>query len=69
MPDYKEMYLEMVRETEKAINILIDVQRRCEEMYVSAPEAEIVMLPSERDSADCQKSPPQEFAPAGANKI
>ena len=38
MVDYKEMYLEMVRETERAINILIGVQRRCEEMYLSSGE-------------------------------
>ncbi len=38
MPDYKEMYLEMVRGTEKAINILIDVQQKCEEMYISSPD-------------------------------
>lgn len=36
--DYKEMYLEMVRETEKAINILIDVQRKCGEMYIEKSE-------------------------------
>ena len=27
MPDYKEMYLTMVRETEKAITILEEVER------------------------------------------
>ncbi len=36
--------LEMMRETEKAINIRIAVQRRCEEIYVSAPETEITVL-------------------------
>ena len=51
MVDYKEMYLEMVRETECAINILIQVQRRCEEMCISAPEPEIKLLPSEDASA------------------
>ncbi len=44
MVDYKEMYLEMVRETERAINILIQVQRRCEEMYISSSEPEITLL-------------------------
>lgn len=39
MPDYKEMYLTMVRETEKAIRILIDVQKRCEEMAISSEDA------------------------------
>lgn len=35
MPDYKEMYLKMVRASERAINILIEAQRECEEMYLS----------------------------------
>ena len=38
MPDYKEMYFHMVRETEKAIRILIKAQRDCEEMYLGGPE-------------------------------
>lgn len=33
--DYKEMYLELFRATEKAINILIDAQQKCEEKYIS----------------------------------
>lgn len=45
MPDYKKMYLEMMCETEKAINILITAQHRCEEIYISAPETEITVLP------------------------
>ena len=35
-PDYKEMYLTMLRATEKAMNILIDAQRKCEDMYIEA---------------------------------
>lgn len=34
MPNYKEMYLTMVRASEKAINILIEAQQRCGEMYL-----------------------------------
>lgn len=34
MPDYKEMYLKMVRATEEALNILIKAQQECEEMYM-----------------------------------
>ena len=33
MPDYRELYLTMVRETEKAISILIDAQKKCEDLY------------------------------------
>lgn len=49
MADYKELYLEMVRGTEKAINILIDTQRKCEEMYIRSPDTEITILPAEED--------------------
>lgn len=38
MPDYKEMYLRLMRETEKAINILIEAQKACEELYIEAEE-------------------------------
>lgn len=34
MPDYKEMYLMMARETEKAVQTLIQVQKACEELYI-----------------------------------
>lgn len=44
MPDYKEMYLTMVRASEDAINTLIEAQRKCEDMYLSAPEANIRVL-------------------------
>ena len=40
MPDYKEVYLKMVRATEDAINALIKVQQECEEMYLNADEQE-----------------------------
>ncbi len=36
--DYAELYHEMVRATEKAIDILIEAQRRCEELYIAACE-------------------------------
>ncbi|MDE7246055.1 MAG: hypothetical protein K2O18_19070 [Oscillospiraceae bacterium] len=55
MPDYKEMYLTMVRETEKAITlteqalkILIAAQRDCEEMYLNSPDADISLSDTER---------------------
>lgn len=37
-PDYKEMYLAMVRASEEAVNTLIAVQQKCEEMYLAAGE-------------------------------
>lgn len=47
MADYKEMYLHLIRETDKAIELLIQAQRDCEEMYVSAPEAKLTILEQE----------------------
>ena len=40
MPDYKEMYLSLFRATEKAINILIEAQNKCEDMYIEAEDDE-----------------------------
>lgn len=37
---YKEMYIVMMQEMEKAINILIAAQQRCEEMYINAQVSE-----------------------------
>lgn len=58
MPDYQEMYLKMVRATEKAIraeetvlNTLIQAQRECEELYLAAPEPELKIV---------ELAPPQE---------
>lgn len=49
MPDYKKIYLTMAQETEKAINILIDAQRKCEQMYIDSPETEIKLLNPPQD--------------------
>ena len=49
-PDYKEMYLKMVRASEDAINILIEAQKECEEMYISASEDASERLVDSRDA-------------------
>jgi hypothetical protein len=51
VPDYKEMYLKMVRASEKAVNILISVQQECEELYLSAPDSKIMELPQDQQPA------------------
>ena len=38
--EYKEMYLTMAREVEKAVRVLIDAQQKCEEMYLQAKDEE-----------------------------
>ena len=56
MPDYKEMYLHLMRETEEAIRILVKAQQDCEELYVgdAGPVLRVFPAPdrSEPDPAD-----------------
>lgn len=40
MPDYKELYLKMMRASEEAIRILIEAQQECEELYLQDEEDE-----------------------------
>lgn len=49
MPNYQEMYFKMFRAAEQAINILIQTQRECEELYISAPEPQITQLPGTKE--------------------
>ena len=44
MPDYREMYLHMMRETEKAIRILIEAQQECERQYLDAEVPNLTVL-------------------------
>lgn len=38
------MYLKLFRATEEAVNLLIDAQQTCEELFISAPEPELKVL-------------------------
>ena len=53
MPDYKEMYFKLFRACARAADILIEAQRECEELYISSPEPELIILENtkEDDSA------------------
>lgn len=50
MPDYREMYLTLFRAVEQAVDILIEAQKTCEEIYLSQKEPDLVIL-SERQAA------------------
>ena len=50
MPDYQEMYLTLMRATERAIRTLIEAQQKCEELYLDAEEAPLTLLPKESDA-------------------
>ncbi len=43
LPDYREMYYKMINATERAMNILIDAQRECEEIYLKNDDTPIVI--------------------------
>ncbi|MBR4056638.1 MAG: hypothetical protein IKK00_00700 [Oscillospiraceae bacterium] len=45
MPDYEKMYFRLFRAAERAINILIEAQRECEEDYLSGTLPRLVELP------------------------
>lgn len=49
MADYKEMYLKMFRAATKAIDILVETQQECEELYLSAEETELIVLPQSEE--------------------
>lgn len=49
MPDYKKMYLTLFKASEEAANLLIAAQRECEELYLSSPEPNITLLPTEQE--------------------
>lgn len=40
MSDYEEMYLTMLRAYEEALRIIIEAQKKCEDMYISQEEIE-----------------------------
>ena len=40
MRDYQKMYLALFKASEEAINLLIEAQRECEELYMSARDGE-----------------------------
>ena len=45
MANYKKMYVTMVDAAEKAMELLIEAQRQCEELYIETEE------PSDREEA------------------
>ena len=54
--DYKELYLNLFRATERAINTLIEAQQRCEERYLEMTEPE---QPKQRKQPGQRKQPEQ----------
>lgn len=49
MPDYQELYLQMFRAAAQATELLIEAQKRCEELYIRQ-QAEVVFLDGKQES-------------------
>ncbi|MBR1689892.1 MAG: hypothetical protein IJ713_03850 [Oscillibacter sp.] len=68
MPDWKEMYLHLMRETERAVRILTEAQQHCEELYLDAPVPRLIVLSPEA-AAPCDApgdaTPDVDAPPAG----
>ncbi len=43
MADYKEMYREMFIAATKAIEVLIEAQQKCQELYIDAEDKENII--------------------------
>ena len=52
MPDYEKMYHIMFNATEEAINLLIAAQQKCEDIYCSGENAEIVLLNDNEEKSE-----------------
>ncbi|WP_294855331.1 hypothetical protein [uncultured Oscillibacter sp.] len=53
MPDYKEMYITLFKETTKTISILQAAQQRTEEIYISDDtENNLILLKPHEDEQD-----------------
>lgn len=40
MPDFEEMYYTLMRASEETLRIMIEAQKKCEDMYISQEEIE-----------------------------
>ncbi len=58
MPDFREMYVTLFRETTKAIDILQAAQQKTEEIYISSdPSDNLRLLRPEEDEEDLKENP------------
>lgn len=63
MPDYKELYLKMVRASEAATRILIQAQRDCEELFLADGQPTLPVFPEKELTGSPQKHGPRHDAP------
>ncbi len=48
MTDYKEMYRELFIATTKAIELLVEAQKKCEDIYINAEDKENIIRIAEK---------------------
>ncbi len=52
MTDYKEMYRELFIATTKAIELLVEAQKKCEDIYINAEDKENIIRIVEKIKAE-----------------
>ena len=52
MADYKKMYIELFRATETAIQVLIESQNKCEDMYELSKVNGVTIIEIQRDNKE-----------------
>ena len=57
MPDWKEMYLHLARETERALRILTEAQQTCEELYLRSDEPDLRLIVPNRPGQEDRDLP------------
>ena len=57
MPDWKEMYLHLMRETERAVRILTEAQQTCEKLYLGSDGPEPLPPDGPAQETDTLPSP------------
>ena len=55
--DYKTMYYTMMQASEKAIRILIEAQRQCEEIDLNQKEPSLTLLPMGKKDPEEKQEP------------
>lgn len=59
MPNWKEMYLHLMQETDRAVRILTEAQQTCKELYLRSGEPDLhLILPSRSGQEEQDSSAP-----------
>ena len=59
MPDWKAMYLTLMRGTERAIRILSEAQQTCEDLYIKDEPPSLVLLSPKKPQKEPEATEPE----------